>query len=309
VPARFIRRNEAESEKFMSDMIVFMAAPFAACLLLTGIHCYLGLHVVSRGVIFVDLALAQVAALGTTLALLLGYELKSAEAYWCSLGFTFVGAAIFSLGRFREERIPQEAIIGIVYAVCSAAAILVLDRAPHGHEAITAMLVGNILYVTWPGILRTFLIYALVGVAHFLLRRKFLLISLDAKEAWRRGLSVRWWDFVFYVTFGFVVTSSVQIAGVLLVFSYLVVPAVCAMLFAHKITNRLLIGWTLGFFASAFGMFASVKWDLPTGASVVAAFGIVLLICAAVAWIMSLRRIDSVASLDKCASIGCKERP
>ncbi|RJP22141.1 MAG: metal ABC transporter permease [Candidatus Abyssobacteria bacterium SURF_5] len=282
----------------MNDTLIFMAAPFAACLILTGIHCYLGLHVVSRGVIFVDLALAQVAALGTTLALLLGYELRSPQAYCCSLGFTFVGAAIFSVGRFRDEKVPQEAIIGIVYAVCSAAAILVLDRAPHGHEAITAMLVGSILYVTWPGILKTFIIYALVGVVHYLLRHKFLQISLDAEEAWRKGLSVRWWDFVFYVTFGFVVTSSVQIAGVLLVFSYLVVPAVCAMLFAQRILSRLLIGWTLGFVASAFGMFASVQWDLPTGASVVTAFGIVLLICAAVAWLMSLGRARCFASLD-----------
>ncbi len=273
----------------MSDTMLFMAAPFAACLILTGIHCYLGLHVVSRGVIFVDLALAQVAALGTTLALLLGYELKSPQAYYCSLGFTFVGAAVFALGRFREEKVPQEAIIGIVYAVCSAAAILVLDRAPHGHEAITAMLVGNILYVTWPGIAKTVVIYGLVGAVHYLLRRKFLLISLDIKEAWNQGLSVRWWDFVFYVTFGFVVTSSVQIAGVLLVFSYLVVPAVCAILFAERISSRLVIGWTLGFLASAFGMIASVRWDLPTGASVVAAFGVVLIACAVLAWMTPSR--------------------
>lgn len=273
----------------MSDTMLFMAAPFAACLILTGIHCYLGLHVVSRGVIFVDLALAQVAALGTTLALLLGYELKSPQAYYCSLGFTFVGAAVFALGRFREEKVPQEAIIGIVYAVCSAAAILVLDRAPHGHEAITAMLVGNILYVTWPGIAKTVVIYGLVGAVHYLLRRRFLLISLNIKEAWNQGLSVRWWDFVFYVTFGFVVTSSVQIAGVLLVFSYLVVPAVCAILFAERISSRLVIGWTLGFLASAFGMIASVRWDLPTGASVVAAFGVVLIACAVLAWMTPSR--------------------
>ncbi|GAB4347598.1 MAG: metal ABC transporter permease [Candidatus Abyssubacteria bacterium] len=270
----------------MSETILFMAAPFAACLILTGIHCYLGLHVVSRGVIFVDLALAQVAALGTTLALLLGYELKSPQAYYCSLGFTFIGAAVFALGRFREEKIPQEAIIGIVYAVCSAAAILVLDRAPHGHEAIRAMLVGSILYVTWPGIAKTLVIYGLIGMVHFVLRRKFLLISLNTNEAWNQGLAVRWWDFIFYVTFGFVVTSSVQIAGVLLVFSYLVVPAVCAMLFADRISNRLALGWMIGLLASMFGMLASVKWDLPTGASIVATFGVVLIACAILAKIL-----------------------
>ncbi|RJP64992.1 MAG: metal ABC transporter permease [Candidatus Abyssobacteria bacterium SURF_17] len=273
----------------MSDMMQFMAAPFAACLILTGIHCYLGLHVVTRGVIFVDLALAQVAALGTTTALLFGFELKSAEAYYFSLGFTFIGAAVFALGRFREERVPQEAIIGIVYAVCSATAILVLDRAPHGHEAITAMLVGNILYVTWPGIVKTLLIYAAVGVVHFLLRDRFLLISLDVREAWNRGLSVRWWDFVFYVTFGFVVTSSVQIAGVLLVFSYLVVPAVCAMLFATRISSRLLLGWTIGCIVSLLGMVVSTRWDLPTGASVVSVFGLALIVCALLARLKAFR--------------------
>ena len=273
----------------MGDMLIFMAAPFAACVILTGIHCYLGLHVVTRGVIFVDLALAQVAALGTTVALVFGYELGSSHAYFFSLAFTFVGAAVFALGRFRDEKVPQEAIIGIVYAVCSATAILVLDKAPHGHEAIRAMLVGSILYVTWPGILKTFLIYASVGLIHFFLRKKFLLISLDVQEAWKSGLSVRWWDFVFYVTFGFVVTSSVQIAGVLLVFSYLVVPAVCAMLFVRGILPRLLLGWAIGLLASILGLLISVHWDLPTGASVVSSFGVGLIICAFLSKVRHLR--------------------
>jgi len=267
----------------MNDIVVFMAAPFVACLILTGIHCYLGLHVVTRGVIFVDLALAQVAALGTAVAVLFGFELKSPQAYYMALAFTFLGAAVFALARLRKEKVPQEAIIGIVYAVCSGIAVLVLDRAPHGHEAIRAMLVGSILYVTWPGILKTFAIYALVGLIHFLCRKKFLTISLNICEAYQQGLSVRWWDFLFYVTFGIVVTSSVQIAGVLLVFTYLVVPAVCAMFFANGIFARLLIGWGIGFLASIGGVVASTAWDLPTGASIVTAFGLVLIICAIVA--------------------------
>ncbi len=283
----------------MSDVLAFMAAPFAACLILTGIHCYLRLHVVTRGVIFVDLALAQVAALGTTAALLFGFELGSPMAYYSSLGFTFIGAAIFALGRFRDEKVPQEAIIGIVYAVCSATAILVLDRAPHGHEAIRAMLVGSILYVTWPGVLKTFLIYAAVGLIHFFLRNRFLLISVNVQEAWNRGLWVRWWDFVFYVTFGFVVTSSVQIAGVLLVFSYLVAPAVCAMLFVNRILYRLFLGWALGFIASVAGMIVSVRWDLPTGASIVSSFGLALIVCAVIARVKTL----SVTSREQPAHV------
>jgi zinc/manganese transport system permease protein len=271
----------------MSGLLELLIAPFVICLILTGIHCYLGIHIVSRGVIFVDLALAQVAALGSTIALLAGYELGSTETYLISLGFTFFGAAIFALGRIRDESVPQEAIIGIVYAVSSAAAILVLDKAPHGEEAIKAMLVGSILFVTWPQIIKIIIVYLLVGGLHFLLRKKFLLISIYPAQAKQNGLWIRFWDFIFYMTFGVVVTSSVRIAGVLLVFSYLVVPAVCAMFFVKNVPWRLIIGWVLGFTASAFGLFASAKWDLPTGASVVTVFGLILIICAALKYALS----------------------
>ncbi len=272
------------------NILALMAAPFAACLVLTGIHCYLGLHVVTRGVIFVDLALAQIAAFGAVLTLLFGYELSSPQAYMVSLLFTFVGAAIFALSRLREKVIPQEAIIGIVYAVFSAAAILVLDRAPHGHEALHSMLVGSILYVDWPGVIKMFLIYLAVGVFHYAFRRKFLLISQDVNEARRRGVPVMFWDFLFYITFGFVVTSSVKIGGVLLVFSYLIVPAVCAMLLARDIWRRLIFGWGIGFLVSVLGLFFSVKFDLPTGASVVTCFGVALVVSA---WLSFLARRTS----------------
>jgi zinc/manganese transport system permease protein len=272
----------------MTGLMELLLAPFVACLILTGIHCYLGIHIVSRGVIFVDLALAQVAALGSTVALLNGYELNSVETYLISLGFTFFAAAVFVLGRVHEDSVPQEAIIGIVYAVSSAAAILVLDKAPHGEEAIKAMLVGSILFVTWPQIIKISAIYFAVGVLHFLMRKKFLLISMNPKLARQNGLWIHFWDFIFYITFGFVVTSSVRIAGVLLVFSYLVVPAVCAMFFARSVRHRLLIGWGLGFVASILGLYASAKWDLPTGASVVTMFGIILVICVAVKYMIDL---------------------
>jgi zinc/manganese transport system permease protein len=272
----------------MNGLWELLLAPFVACLVLTGIHCYLGIHIVSRGVIFVDLALAQVAALGSVVALLAGYELNSGQAYMMSLGFTFIGAALFALGRMRTESVPQEAIIGIVYAVSSAAAILVLGKAPHGEEALKAMLVGDILFVTWPQIVKMALIYLAVGVMHFLLRKRFLLISMDINTARRQGLRIRFWDFVFYVTFGFVVTSSVRIAGVLLVFSYLVVPAVCAMFFFRRVIPRLVMGWGLGFIASVMGLYASAKWDLPTGASVITVFGVILISSAILKYLTGL---------------------
>jgi zinc/manganese transport system permease protein len=273
------------------EMMRLMAAPFVACLVLAGIHCYLGLHVVIRGVIFVDLALAQIAAFGAVLTLLFGCQLSGTQAYIVSLLFTFVGAGIFALSRLREKVIPQEAIIGIAYAVFSAAAILVLDRAPHGHEALQTMLVGSILYVTWPDILKMFLIYLAVGIFHYIFRRKFLLISQNINEARRRKIPVVLWDLLFYITFGFVVTSSVKIAGVLLVFSYLIVPAVCAMLLAGSITQRLIIGWIIGFLVSVLGLFFSVKLDLPTGASVVTCFGVALLVSAGISLFMPKRQV------------------
>jgi zinc/manganese transport system permease protein len=263
------------------EILHLLAAPFAACLVLAGIHCYLGLHVVSRGVIFVDLALAQVAAFGGAVALLAGFELDSGPAYFLSLVFALLGAAVFAVGRFRDERIPQEAIIGITYAVASAAAILLLDRSPHGAEEIKAMLLGNILFVDWPLVGKTLLIYAAVGLVHYLLRDRFFLISSDIAEARRRGWRIWWWDLIFYATFGLVVTSSVRIAGVLLVFTYLVVPAACAVLFFRTVAARLAAGWILGFLGSVVGLLLSVRGDLPTGASIVTVFGLLLLICAA----------------------------
>ncbi len=257
----------------MNDMIALMAAPFAACVVLVGIHAYLGLHVIQRRVIFVDLALAQLAALGATFGFLLGAGHEGSDVYLFSLGFALVGAAIFSLTRMRHERIPQEAIIGIVYAVALATAILVADRAPEGAEHIKESLVGAILWVRWPTVAKTAAIYAVVGTLHFLLRKRFFQISFQPKEAFAEGRKVRLWDFIFYMTFAFVITSSVAIAGVLLVFSFLVIPAVIASLFAEKISSRLAIGWIAGIAACVIGLAGSYRMDLPSGPAVVASLG------------------------------------
>jgi len=258
---------------------------FVASLILTGIHAYLGVHVVERGVIFVDLSLAQIAALGTTVAYLMGNDLHSPTAYFYSLGFTFLGAAVFSVSRVhRRTRIPQEAIIGIVYAVSAAVAILVMSKATQETEHLKEMLVGNILSVTWPELLKTAVLYALVGLFHYVFRERFLLISLNEREAERRGWNIRFWDFLFYVSFGFVVTSSVAIAGVLLVFCFLIVPSVTAMLFAERLGPRLALGWTMGAVVSAGGVVLSYLLDLPTGATIVATFGGTLLVVAGAWW-------------------------
>ena len=274
-----------------ANTLAFLAAPFVASLILSGIHAYLGVHVVERGVIFVDLSLAQIAALGTTVALLAGYDVHSGVSYFWSLGFTFVGAAIFALTRVhRDTRIPQEAIIGIVYSVSAAAAILVMSKAPQETEHLKDMLVGNILAVSYRTVAQTAGLYALVGLFHYIFRRKFLAISLNAHDGVADSVpNVKLWDFLFYTSFGFVVTSSVAIAGVLLVFSYLIVPSVGAMLFAKSIGKRLAIGWSMGALVSALGVMLSFKLDLPTGATIVCTFGISLAVMAAVWWLIRHR--------------------
>jgi len=265
----------------MAEFLALMIRPFAACLILTGIHAYLGLHVIEREVIFVDLALAQLAAFGATLGVLWGFDLHSTQSYLVALAFTLVGAGVFSATRLRKPLVPQEALIGIVYAVSAAAAILVLSRAPEGGEELKSLLVGHLLFIEWPEVVKVLILYSAVGLVHWLARRPLVAISQDPERAFAQGMRVRWWDFLFYATFGVVVTSSVEMAGVLLVFSFLIVPAVCGVLLARSVGRRLLVGWVVGTLTSVAGIRASYVWDLPTGATVVCAFGVSLLACAA----------------------------
>src|SRR5215468_4719554 len=284
-----------------TTMIQFLAAPFVASLILTGIHAYLGVHVVERGVIFVDLSLAQIAALGGTIALLLpisGGDAHSPWVYWISLAFTFIGAFVFSTIRVRRARIPQEAIIGICYAVASAAAILAMSKATSESEHLKDMLVGNILAVSWGDVLKTGVLYGAIGIFHFIFRHKFLAISMNPKKAETEGISIKLWDFLFYASFGFVVTSSVSIAGVLLVFCYLIVPSVAAMLYADTIGRRLAIGWTMGTIVSALGVYLSLQLDLPTGATIVCTFGAVLIMMAAVRPLLARRAVRDIHQVD-----------
>jgi zinc/manganese transport system permease protein len=272
------------------EILPFLIAPFLASLILTGIHAYLGVHVVERGVIFVDLALAQIAALGATIAILAGMDVHGGGSYWVSLAFTFLGAGIFAIARTRKGNIPQEAFIGIAYAVASAAAILAMSKATGETEHLKDMLVGNILAVSYHDVIKTAILYGVIGLFHYIFRKKFLLISTNMAEAERQGVNIRLWDFLFYASFGFVVTSSVAIAGVLLVFCYLVVPSVGAMLFSDHIGKRLAIGWTMGTIVSALGVYLSVVLDLPTGATIVCTFGAVLVCMFIVQFFLSRMR-------------------
>ena len=249
------------------EVFSLLYLPFLMCMVLVGIHCYLGLHVLERGVIFVDLSLAQIAALGSSVALLFGFEVKSLGAYLLALLSTFVAAAIFARARSFEARIPQEAIIGVTYALGSAAVILVLDKVAHGGEQIKNLLIGQILWVTWADFYKVTVIYGCVAIVHYLCRRPIFMAS-RGENFKGRGF----WDFVFYALFGIVITSSVSVAGVLQVFAYLIVPSLIARVFVKSTSRRVLLGWLLGFIVSAAAMAFSYALDLPSGAVIVVCF-------------------------------------
>ena len=281
------------------DLFTLWLWPLVALIALPAILVYFGLHVVGRGIIFVDLALAQIAALGIATAVLLGaHPDHGVLPYALAIGFTVAGAALFSLTRFRHPRVPQEAIIGIIYIVAAAAATLVLSRTAAGDEEIKNLLVGNILLVSRSEVLRTLALYLAVGALHYFLRRKFHLLSFDTEEAERQGMSIRLWDFLFYATFGLVVTSFVRIAGVYLVFSYLIVPAVCGALLSSRTAARLAIGWGVALTAGVTGLLLSTQWqsmDLPTGPTIVCLFGGFLILSGATAFGRSRRASKSAS--------------
>ncbi len=261
----------------MMDYIEFLFWPFLICLATVAIHAYFGLHVIKRGIIFVDLSLAQIAGLGMTMAFLLGYEPEGTVPYLFSLGFAFVGAIIFTFARGVKGKVPQEAIIGIVYAVSAAASILAVSHSPEGSEHIEHLLIGSILTVTPDVVLSATLVFGAIGLFHWLARSRFIPLTFGKQS----GPSIhRVWDFLFYATFAIMVTTAVKICGVLLVFIFLVVPGVFGSLVAEKFSHRLILAWIFGIVSSVLGLVSSFWLDTPTGATIVCAFGLMLLLYA-----------------------------
>ena len=262
------------------DALSLMVWPLIASLILPWLLVYLGLHIVQRGVIFVDLALAQTAAFGTCVAMLVGYDIHDWQNYAFSLGFTLVGAVVLTFTRSRDKRVPQEALIGVVYVVAAAASILVLSKGTGGNEELQRSLVGELLVVPHMEVLKTFGLFVVIGAVHYVFRKKFLAISAEPEQAAASGLNVRWWDFVFYMLFGLVVTSFVHIGGVLLVFSFLVVPAVCATYLVDTFIARFALGWAIATVASVASLLITARGDLPIGAAIVCMLGIALILSA-----------------------------
>ncbi|MFN8589414.1 MAG: metal ABC transporter permease [Candidatus Eisenbacteria bacterium] len=268
----------------------FFQTAVLAALVLAGIHAYLGFHIVRRGVLFVDLALAQMAALGVALGVVLGREHDEVGSYLLALGMTFVGAALFAWLRGRSRTVPLEAFIGIVFATAQALVFLVLEKSPSGPEHLKETLVGSLFTVDPAHIARVAVLYAAVGAVHFVLRGPFFELTQDPEGAEKRGRRVFLWDFLFYATFGLVVTSSVQIAGVLLVFGFLVIPAVAGLMASPRTGVALAVGWAFGFTCSVAGLLASVQWDLPAAPSILVTLTALLAVHGAVLGVMRRSR-------------------
>jgi len=341
------------------DSIPVLIVPFVTCLVIAALHCYMGLHVLRRGVIFVDLALAQCAALGAAFALFLvpmiwpeslqapeevvlsmaseqtladQFELEDNEillgaqapttapadashhvfsedhheheidhehaefTYGMSLLFALIGAVLLSLMRFKDERVPHEAMIGIIFVVCAALSVLILSKAPHGHDKMEAMLIGSILFVSWPQVIKMALLYLVLGIIHILMSRKFVAISNNIAAAEDRGINVKLWDCFFFATFALMVTQSVTIAGVFVVFSYLIIPAACGSLFGKSFGSRLVIAWIIAVLTTVLGLLISAVWDMPTGSSLVSCFGAMLVVCVLIRMLIDKRVVSNAAS-------------
>lgn len=274
----------------MSEALFFLGPALGICLVIASIHVYLGMHVLAREVIFVDLSLAQLAALGATVAALFSPEEEHGlEVHAAALAFTVVGAAIFAFTRSARQHVSEEAIVGIVYAVASAVTVLVVSHSPHGAEHIKDILVGSLLNTTWTDVLQTAAVYVVLGGLEVLFARRFVALSWQPEQAEAEGARAHLWNFGFFVLFGLVITISVQFAGILLVFSYLIVPAVITRLFSDRLLKRLFFGWGVAVLASVLGLWASWTLDLPTGATVVAAFGALLVLAAAARGVLPSR--------------------
>ncbi|OGF99341.1 MAG: hypothetical protein A2Z86_09455 [Candidatus Glassbacteria bacterium GWA2_58_10] len=262
----------------MAEMLSFMAMPFLACIVLLGIHSYFGLHVLKREIIFIDIAMAQVAALGGLLALLAGRAHEGTWAHWLALGMTATAAALFTAAKNSGQRVPQEAVIGVVYAVAATGSILLAVRMPGGGEHLHEALDGSILWTDWSVVRHSTLVYAIVGAFHWVFRKKFIMLSFDLPGARAAGMRIRLWDFLFYFSLGWVLVHSVEIGGVLLVFAILVLPASISSLLAERLGMRILIGWSVGAASCALALFLSWKLDLPSGPAVICVLGAVLLL-------------------------------
>jgi zinc/manganese transport system permease protein len=249
------------------EALHFLMWPFAACVLLILIHAYFGIHILERGIIFVDLSLAQFVGVGIALSFFFGYEGDGIQRYVFSIVFAVLGAVILAFSRRIAKYTNIEAFIGVLYIFSLGASILILDRSPHGFEEFKSILNGNIIWVEPQSVLHTFILYFIISIPHIIYRKRFLELS-------RNGDGGFLWEFIFFLSFAIVLVKSVQMAGILQVFAFLIIPALIGRLFTKEPFRVLIAGWLLGLVSSAFGIVASYKWDLPVAPIIVASLSI-----------------------------------
>ncbi len=254
-----------------------MLLPFLECLILVGIHSYLGLHVIRRQIIFIDLTLAQLAAMGASIAFICGFEPFQFKTFFISFLTALSGGIIFSLTRQKENGgVPQEGIIGLGFAISASLSVLILDKFAKGTEHMKDIFMGNILWVRKEEFIKALIIYLIIGIIFKIFHKKFLIVSEDIEEAKKRGLSILFWDILFYGLFALVITTSVEVAGVFLVFTFLITPALMAVQVTKNFSKQLLIGWIAGTIASLLGLIFSYVFDFPSGPAVVVTYGLIL---------------------------------
>jgi zinc/manganese transport system permease protein len=282
----------------MFTAIEFMLAPFVVCLLLIGINVYFGIHVIKREIIFIDIALAQIAALGGTVAgilhdLLPGHAGHSHDEhnlmwYLFAIGFTTLAALMFSVLKSKKLPIPLESLIGIAYAVAATGAVIILDKAAGGDVHVHEMVAGSILWVNWHQITVLLIVFGLIGLFHFLYRKTFFALTDSYNNETKNNFSF-WWDFLFYATFGIAVVFSVQVGGILTVFAFLIIPASISALFSGNWRNRILLGWGIGTLVTICGLYLSWKMDVPSSPTVILSLGVFLLLAIVVRSMKSFR--------------------
>ncbi|HEX9759230.1 MAG TPA: metal ABC transporter permease [Nitrospiria bacterium] len=247
--------------------IPFMRQAIFASSILTFMLAYLGIHVVKRRIVFVDLAIAQLSAVGVAFAMLFDFN-----PLVFSLVFTLVGAGLLSIPEY-EKRIPQEAIMGIIYAVASAIAVLLIANIPHGEADILNLFFGNILGVTTQQLFVLLVVFGFVTFIHILFSKKFIQITETSTVDPSNKSHKRFWNLIFYLTLALVIAVAIRTAGVLLVFSTLVIPAVTALLFFQRFSHLVLTALGIGLIATWTGFISSFQFDLPTGPTIVTALG------------------------------------
>jgi zinc/manganese transport system permease protein len=282
----------------LEQLVDVNGLPLLACLAVSGILVYLGMHVVERKVIFVDLALAQIAALGVMWAILMGYdhENDTLAVSLYSLAFTAIGALVFSITRTRHERVPHEALIGIIYVAASAGGLVLADRFALGTEALKELIAGRVALVTTDILGKLVATCAIVALVFVALHRRLMRISRDPAAAEAAGMSIRAWDFLFYLVFGVLITQSVSVLGVLPVFAYLVIPAVAGALLFSSVRARLIFGWAFAGAISLVGLETARRAALDPGPTIVCLFAGALVVLG-VGLFLRARRFSRAATL------------